>query len=74
MQIRITSIIAILILLPCFALAQSTGSSCDRACLENYVDRYMDAMLENDPDLGLFSRDCKFTEIGVRLPLGNEGL
>lgn len=74
MQIRITSIIVILILLPCFAWAQSAGSSCDRACLENYVDRYMDAMLENDPDLGLFSRDCKFTENGVRLPLGNEGL
>jgi len=74
MQIRINSIIAILILLPCVVQAQSTGSSCDRACLENYVDRYMDAMLENDPDLELFSRDCKFTENGVRLPLGNEGL
>jgi hypothetical protein len=74
MQIRITSIIVIMTLLPCFARAQGAGSSCDRVCLENYVDRYMDAMLENDPDLELFSRDCKFTENGVRLPLGNEGL
>jgi hypothetical protein len=32
------------------------------------------AMLNNDPSLELFSRDCKFTENGVRLPLGNEGL
>jgi hypothetical protein len=31
-------------------------------------------MLENNPSLDLFSRDCKFTENGVRLPLGNEGL
>ena len=34
----------------------------------------MDAMLDNNPSLDLFSRDCKFTENGVRLPLGNEGL
>jgi hypothetical protein len=34
----------------------------------------MDAMLKHDPSLELFSRDCKFTENGVRLPLGNEGL
>jgi hypothetical protein len=57
------------------AFAQNTGNDmCDRTCLENYVDRYMDAMLENNPSLDLFSRDCKFTENGVRLPLGNEGL
>ena len=74
MRIRILSIIVILALLPSLALAQGINSPCDRACLENYIDRYMDAMLENDPNLELFSRDCKFTENGVRLPLGNEGL
>ena len=64
----------VLTLIP-FAFAQNTDTgACDRACLENYVDRYMDAMLENDPNLDLFSRDCKFTENGVRLPLGSEGL
>ncbi len=46
---------------------------CDRACLENYVDRYMDSMLNNKPETGLFTEDCIFTENGVRLPLG-EGL
>jgi hypothetical protein len=74
MRIRILSYIFILALLPTVALAQGINSPCDRACLENYVDRYMDAMLGNDPSLELFSRDCKFTENGVRLPLGNEGL
>jgi len=49
-------------------------SLCDRACLENYVDQYMDAMLANDPSKTLFTRDCMFTENGVRLPLGDEGL
>jgi len=48
-------------------------SSCDRACLENYVDQYMDAMLVNEPSDSLFAGDCMFTENGVRLPLGDEG-
>jgi hypothetical protein len=47
---------------------------CDRACLEGYVDRYLDAMLANEVNPKLFARDVKFTENGIRLPLGNEGL
>jgi hypothetical protein len=49
-------------------------STCDRACLEKFVDRYMDAMLEHAVRPELFAKDCKFTENGVRLPLGDEGL
>ncbi len=48
--------------------------SCDRGCLENYLDQYLDAMMDNDPRPELFTRDCKFTENGVQLPLGGEGL
>ena len=56
-------------------MAQDAGKvSCDRACLENYLDRYLDAMTANDPTLELFARDCRFTENGVQLPLGGEGL
>src|SRR5262245_26267784 len=47
---------------------------CDRTCLEGYVDKYLDAMLANEVNPKLFARDVKFTENGVRLPLGNEGL
>ena len=47
---------------------------CDRSCLEGYIDRYLDAMLANEVNPKLFARDVKFTENGVRLPLGNEGL
>jgi hypothetical protein len=56
-------------------VSEPTGSqsTCDRACLENYVDQYMDAMLSHEPSGTLFSKDCKFTENGVRLQLG-EGL
>jgi hypothetical protein len=56
-----------------FAQPKSTPP-CDRACLEGYVDRYLDAMLANEVNPKLFARDVKFTENGVRLPLGNEGL
>ena len=74
MRTRVLISVLILILLPCILNARENNNSCDRACLESYIDRYMDAMLKNDPSLDLFSRDCKFTENGVRLPLGNEGL
>ena len=64
----------IFIIFPFTINAQVNSNSCDRGCLEGYINKYMDAMLENNPSLDLFSRDCKFTENGVRLPLGNEGL
>ena len=74
MRIRLFVVAAILVLVP-VAFAQQAGKvACDRACLEKYVDRYLDAMLAHDPSLTLFARDRKFTENGVRLPLGKEGL
>lgn len=57
------------------ALAQPVVKpACDSACLKSFVDRYLDAMLTNDPSPALFARGTKFTENGVQLPLGNEGL
>ena len=47
---------------------------CDRSCLEGFVDRYLDAMKDNVVSDALFARDVKFTENGIRLPLGGEGL
>jgi hypothetical protein len=46
----------------------------DRACLEGYIDKYMKAMLVHEPSKTLFVENCRFTENGVQLPLGNEGL
>jgi hypothetical protein len=48
--------------------------ACDRSCLEGFVDRYLAAMVAHKVSDDLFTRDVKFTENGVRLPLGNEGL
>jgi hypothetical protein len=66
------------ILLP-VAFAQQTAvkpvkPKCDRTCLEGYIDKYLDAMLAHKVDPKLFSPTIKFTENGVRLPLGKEGL
>jgi hypothetical protein len=47
---------------------------CDRACLEKYIDQYLDAMLAHKVAPELFARNCRFTENGVELPLGGEGL
>jgi hypothetical protein len=74
MRVRLFVVAVVLALLP-RAFAQQAGKpACDRACLQGYVDRYMDAMLAHDPSPKLFAGECKFTENGVRLPLGNEGL
>jgi hypothetical protein len=56
--------------------AAQTGKpeACNHSCLEGYVDRYMDAMLAHKVSDDLFARNVKFTENGVQLPLGNEGL
>jgi hypothetical protein len=48
--------------------------SCQRACLEQFVDRYLQAMADGTVDPALFARDVRFTENGVELPFGNEGL
>ncbi|NLV29681.1 MAG: hypothetical protein GXY47_00880 [Acidobacteria bacterium] len=60
--------------LPWAAAQPAAKPACDRACLESYIDRYLEAMDADKPSLELFTRDCRFTENGVRLPLGGEGL
>lgn len=48
--------------------------ACQRECLESYVDRYLQAMADNVVSDDLFARNVRFTENGIELPLGNEGL
>ena len=42
---------------------------CDRACLEGWAERYLDAMLAHDASKLPLARDYKFTENGQRLLL-----
>lgn len=52
-----------------FAQGKGKAAACDRACLEGWVDRYVDAMLAHDPAKVALARDYKFTENGQRLVL-----
>ena len=61
------------------AAAQVAGvpmaeQACQRACLEGFVNRYLQAMADGNLDPALFAPTARFTENGVELPLGNEGL
>jgi len=47
------------------------SKTCDRACLEPFVDTYLDAMAAHDPSKAPFARGVKFTENGQRLELGD---
>jgi hypothetical protein len=60
-------------LLSTTALAQAPAR-CDRACLQKWVDNYLVAMRDQNKDPALFAPDVHFTENGVRLPFGKEGL
>ncbi len=57
-----------------FAQAPARKPACDRACLQGYMDRYLKAMLDRNVSDDLFVRNVRFTENGIQLPLGNEGL
>ena len=48
--------------------------TCQRACLEGVVERYLQAMSDGTVPDDLFAHQVRFTENGVELPLGNEGL
>jgi hypothetical protein len=64
--------------LPALALAAANPEPkpgpCNRSCLEGFIDKYLDAMQAHKVSDELFARDVKFTENGIALPLGNEGL
>lgn len=47
------------------------GESCDRACLEGFVDRYLDAVIANDPSMVPLAPGVRFTEDGQELLIGD---
>ena len=53
------------------AASARAADSCDRSCLEGFLDTYVDALTARDPALLPASADVKFTENGQRLRLGD---
>lgn len=49
----------------------AAAQSCDRGCLENWVDRYLDAVIADDPSAVPMTRDVRFTENGQHLEIGD---
>jgi hypothetical protein len=49
----------------------AAGQSCDRACLNDFVDQYLAAMVAHDPAKLPLAKNVKFTEDGAQLKLGD---
>jgi hypothetical protein len=74
MRMKLVVAVIVLTMLPMAFAQPAAKPACDRACLEKYVDQYLDAMLAHKAGPELFSKRCRFTENGIELPLGEEGL
>lgn len=51
----------------CAQTESGKSGACDRACLEGFVDKYLDAMTAHDPKLVSLAKNVKFTENGQKL-------
>ena len=68
--------VAALLATACVASATAraqTTDSCNRACLETFIDRYLEALVARDPSRAPFAVDVKYTENGQELRL-DQGL
>ena len=62
----------VLVLSGLLAAGLAAGQAkCDRACLEGFIDKYLDAMQAHDAKLLPQSKNIKFTENGQKLELGD---
>jgi hypothetical protein len=48
---------------------RAQSKACDRACLEGFVEKYLDAAIAHNPKLLPLAQDVKFTENGQRLEI-----
>ena len=49
----------------------ATPATCNRACLEGFVEHYLDAVTENRPDKVALAPGVRFTEDGQQLVIGD---
>src|ERR1700683_2550733 len=67
---KFAAIASLTVILCGLAAGQGTGS-CDRECLNSFVDQYLDALVKHDPKLVPLTRNVKFPENGQRLDPGD---
>ena len=69
----IVSTLAAAILAACCSggSAWAQSGACNRACLEGFVDRYLDALVKHDPSAVPLATNARFTENGQRLAIGD---
>jgi hypothetical protein len=53
------------------AATAPTAPACNRACLEGFVERYLDAVTDNRPDKVPLATGVRFTEDGQQLTIGD---
>jgi len=63
--------VALSALMTATPLAAQSSDRCDRACLEQLLDRYVDALVAHDPSSVPAAHTVTFTENGQRLELGD---
>ena len=52
-------------------LSQQSSQACSRECLENFVDKYLEAVIAHDPARIPIAKNIKVTENGQRLVVGD---
>jgi hypothetical protein len=53
------------------ASSANAQGACDRTCLEGFIDRYLDAVIANDPARVPLAGNVRYTENGQRLVVGD---
>jgi hypothetical protein len=66
-----TAVLILLTAASAFAQPAAKSAPCDRACLESYVDQYMDALVAHSPQRIALASHLKNTENGQRLDPGD---
>jgi hypothetical protein len=70
-QIVFVGLVGILIAGRAFGQSATPSGSCDRVCLEGFVDRYLDALVRHDPRSLPLAATVRYTENGQRVDLGD---
>jgi hypothetical protein len=52
-----------------FHIPALAADKCDRACLNDFAEKYISAMAAHDPSKAPFAKNARYTENGVELPL-----